>query len=206
MLTRTRSIATCCFRAAPIFLTLLVLTGCVGGAWNRALDEDTPAAYYRFIRDHGDSKYAGEANERLKFHKLKRNPTMNGFEAFRKQYPGSPLIAELQPILEKPAFDAARSHGTAVAYRAFLADFPDGALAARAEGNAVYVEAKGYGGNAAQLGSFANRHPASDFAAEAQRTVEAVSARRAGQFDRVGLLFHINASTPEKKRIASSSW
>jgi hypothetical protein len=200
MPTRTRSIATCCFRAALV-VALLTLTGCVGGAWKRALEEDTSAAYYRFMRDHGESKYADEARQRLDFHKLKRNPTLAGFDSFRKQYPGSALIAELHPVLEKPAFDLARAQGTYVAYREFLAGFSSGTLASRAEGNAVYVEAQGFGGDAARLASFAKRYPDSDFAAEAERTVEAVAARRAGRIDRVGLVLRIAASTPERKRV-----
>ena len=94
--------------------------GCVSGAWNRALDEDTPAAYYRFMRDHGESKYADRARERLAFHKLKRRPSLEGFETFRNEYPGSELIVELHPALEKPAFEAALAQGTAAADRDFL--------------------------------------------------------------------------------------
>jgi hypothetical protein len=200
MPTRTRSVARGCFKAALVF-ALLTLTGCVGTAWNRALETDTPAAYYRFMRDHAESKYADEARERLDFHKLKRNPTLAGFDAFQKKFPDSALISELHPALEKPAFEAARAQGTSVAYRAFLASFAGGSLAARAEGNAVYVEAQGFAGNAAQLASFAKRYPDSDFSAEAERTVTAVAAHRAGRTDRVGLVLDIAASTPERKRV-----
>jgi hypothetical protein len=177
------------------------MTGCAGRAWNHALEQDTPAAYYQFMRDHGESKYADEAQERLDFHKLKRNPSLAGFEAFRKKYPGSPLIAELHPALEQPAFEVARAQGTARAYREFVAGFAGGTLASRAEGNAVYVEAQGFGGNAAQLALFAKRYPDSDFAPEAERTAKAVAARRAGRTDRVGLVLDIASSTPERKRV-----
>ncbi len=200
MSTRTSTVASNCFRVVLVF-ALLAMTGCVSRAWNHALEEDTPAAYYRFMRDHGESKYADEAVERLEFHKLKRNPTLAGFEAFRRQFPGSALIAELHPTLEKPAFEAARAQGTSAAYREFLVSFDGGALASRAEGNAVYVEAKGFGGNATQLASFASRYPDSDFSAEAGRTAKAVAARRAGRTDRVGLVLRIAPSTPEKKRV-----
>ena len=200
MHTRTRSIATCCFRAAFVF-ALLAMTGCAGGAWNRALKEDTSAAYYRFMRDHGESKYADKARARLAFHKLKRNPTLAGYDAFRRQYPGSALIAELHPVLEKPAFEAARARGTSVAYRDYLAGFAGGRLAARAEGNAVYVEAQGFGGDPAQLASFAKRYPDSDFSAEAERSAKAVMERRTGRIDRVGLVLNIPASVPERKRV-----
>lgn len=197
---RTRRSASFCFRAILI-ASVFAMMGCVGTAWKGALEEDTPAAYYRFMRDHGDSKYADQARERLDFHKLRRNPTLAGFDAFRKRFPKSDLIVALHPALEKPAFEVARAQGTAAAYREFLAAFAGGELAARAEGNAVYVEAHGFGGDAAQLASFAERFPFSDFAAEAKRTAKAVAAKRAGHFDRVGLVVNIASSTPEAKRV-----
>ncbi len=109
------------FLRTALAVALLAATGCVSSAWNRALEEDTPAAYHRFMRDHGESEYAESARERLDFHKLKRNPTLAGFETFKKNHPGSPLISLLHPVLEKPAFEAARAQGTAKAYREFAA-------------------------------------------------------------------------------------
>jgi hypothetical protein len=200
MSTRIRPSATFCLRAILI-AAVLVMTGCVGSAWKGALEEDTPAAYYRFMRDHGDSKYADQARERLDFHKLKRNPTLAGFDAFRKRFPDSELIAAIHPSLEKPAFEVARAQGTAAAYREFLAGFAGGQFESRAEGNATYVEAHGFGGDASRLASFAARFPASDFSAEAERTVKAVAAKKTGSFDRVGLVLKIASSTPEAKRV-----
>jgi len=182
-------------------IVLLAVTGCAGSAYRRALDEDTPAAYYRFMRAYGESKYADDARERLDFHKLRRNPTLSGFDEFRERYPGSELIVELHPALEQPAFEAARAQGTAAAYRDFLDGFARGSLARRAEGNAYYIEEKGFGGDAARLAVFAQQYPESDFAAEAERTAEAVAARQTGRIDRVGLLLEIADGTPEAKRV-----
>lgn len=158
-------------------LCALVFTGgCVGSAWKQTVREDTPAAYYRFMRDHSDSKYVDDARERLEFHKLKRSPSLAGFEKFRKEYPNSQLVAELHPALEKPAFEAARSQGTVQAYRDFLDSFPRGDFSARARGNALYIEAAGFGGDAKALGDFASEHPSSDFAPEAERTAASAMA------------------------------
>ncbi len=200
MTNRTRSKLGHGFRLACVLLLLSIL-GCASSAWKRALEEDTPAAYHRFMRDHGDSKYAELAREHLDFHQLERNPTLAGFEAFRRQYPDSELIVELHPILEEPAFEVARARGTAEAYRDFLAGFGGGSLAARAEGNAVYLEAGGFGGDAEALAAFAARHPESDFAAEAARTARAVASRRTSRFDRVGLVLDVSPTTPEAKRV-----
>jgi hypothetical protein len=192
--------------AGPVLLglALIALSGCVSSAWNRALEEDTPAAYLRFMRDHGDSKYAESARERLDFHKLKRNPTLAGYEQFRRSYPDSDLFDDLRPVLEEPAFEAARARGTAEAYRKFARSFPGGEYAARAEGDAVYVENAGFGGDPDRLASFAKRHPASDFAAEAARTAESVALRREGRFDRVGVVFDIPPSTPQRSQIRAA--
>jgi hypothetical protein len=200
MSTRRNPIFTLSLRAL-LALFLISTFGCAGQAWRQAAAEDTPAAYYRFMREHGDSKYVDSARERLEFHKLQRSPTLAGFERFRKQFPESELIDALRPSLEKPAFEAARAQGTAAAYRSFIEAFANGTLADRAEGNAVYVEAEGFGGDAAGLGRFAADYPASDFAAEAERTAQASAARKAKRINRVGLVLAIASSTPEAKRV-----
>lgn len=184
-----------------IALVLLVSTGCIGSAWKQTLEEDTPAAYYRFMRAHADSEFAAEARERLSFHKLYREPTLVGFNAFRRQYPDSALTEMLYPVLQKPAFEAARAAGTGPAYRGFLSGIASGEYAERAEGNAIFVEANGFGGDPSQLATFAERHPTSDFAAEAKRTVAAVAARRSPGFSRVGLVIQIAEATPERDRV-----
>lgn len=187
-----------------LLTALIAATGCVGGAWQQALDEDTPSAYYRFMREHGDSKFADQARERLDFHKLHRNPTLAGFDTFRRQYPNSELIVKLHPVLQQPAFEAARAQGTPEAYREFLAGFASGEYAARAKGNAVYLEAAGFGGDPGRLAEFAESYPQSDFAAEAERTATAVAARETARIDRIGLVLEIASGTPEINRVRTA--
>lgn len=186
---------------AALLTALAALTGCLGGAWKQTLAEDTPAAYYRFLREHGETKHAAEARERLDYHKLLASPSLTGFEEFRKKYPASALLARLKPALEQPAFDLARALGTSTAYRDFLTEFPDGELAPRAIGNATYLEARGYGSDPTRLAEFARLHPESDFAAEAARTAETVAARRSHGSNRLGLRFDVDPSTPESRRV-----
>lgn len=205
MTMRTRSRRACrsdwTAAAIALFGVLGTLTGCLGGAWKQTLAEDTPAAYYRFLREHGESKYATEARERLDYHKLLANPSLAGFEAYRRKYPTSALLSQLKPALERPAFDFARALGTSTAYRAFLTEFPDGTLAARAIGNATYLESRGFGGDPKRLAEFARSHPESDFAPEAARTAETVATRHTRGSNRLGLRFDIDASTPEARRV-----
>lgn len=189
---------------ALVLAMVLSLGGCVGNAWQQALEEDTPAGYYRFMREHGDSEFADQAREHLDFHKLYREPTLAGYESFRRRYPTSELLPRLHPVLEKPAFEAARATGTAQAYQSFVERFPDGDLAARAEGNAIFVASEGFGGNPDRLAAFASEHPESDFAAEAVRTTEAVAAKRSAGFGAVGLVLDIDAETPERMRVRTA--
>jgi len=179
----------------------LVLGGCIGLDWKRALETDTPAAYYRFLRDHPDSKFAERAQERLDFHQLQRRPTLAGFDAFRSRWPESDLIAALRPTLEEPAFAVARARGTAEAYRDFAAAFAGGKHEKRAQGNAAFLEGQGFGGDPEQLAAFARNHPESDFAAEAERTARAVASRQEQRFDRVGLVLDVPPTLPEVKRV-----
>lgn len=203
MTTRSRSFVFASCRSAAI-LALLVSLGCAGQAWKQTLAEDTSAGYYRFMRAHSDSKHVEAARERLEFHKLKRNPTLAGFDKFRKQYPNSSLLDALHPALEEPAFEAARAEGTAEAFRSFANSFQSGKHWARAVGNATYLEAEGFGGNANALGDFARAHSASDFAAEAQRTAIATAARQGEGIRRVGLVLEIGPQTPERKRVTDA--
>jgi hypothetical protein len=188
-------------RAPLLVVAAMALAGCVGGAWNRAVDEDTPAAYYRFLRDHAESKHAAEARERLEYHKLLANPSLAGFEAFRKRHPQSFLLVNLKPTLEQPAFEHARARGTATAYREFLTEFPSGPLSARAIGNATYLEAQAYHGDPVRLADFARIHPESDFAAEATRTAETVAAHESAGHGRLGIRFAIDPATAEARRV-----
>jgi hypothetical protein len=186
---------------AGLLLVAVAMLGCAARDWNRVRAEDTPSAYHRFLREHSGSAHAGEARERLAFAQLRSKPTPEGYESFLAEFPESPLLSELRPIVEKGFFERARAAGTADAYRGFLARFPDGSLAARAAGNAEYLEQRGFGGRPTALGDFAVRHAASDFAAEASRSAAAVAAREQSAFGRAGLLIEISASTPGPDRL-----
>jgi hypothetical protein len=163
---------------------------------------DTPPDYHRFLRQHGDSEYAAEARERLAMARVRSQPTREDFDAFREEYPDSALISELRPYVEEPFFVQARRRGTAAAYREFLQDFPEGAFASRARGNAEYLEQNGFSGHLNALKDFASRYPASDYAAEAQRSVAASELRRTTSFQRVGLLVDIPSAAPGADRLA----
>jgi hypothetical protein len=132
---------------------------------------------------------------------VKSRPSLQRYEEFRAEYPESRLLDDLRPHVEALAFEAARAAGTAAAYRSFTEQFPGGAFAMRAEGNAVFIDANGFAGRPDELRAFASDHPESDFAAEAMRSVESLQTRSGTAFRRVGLAIDISPATPEMPRL-----
>jgi len=179
-------------RRLVLALVLVIATSaCAGRAWHSALEEDTAAAYHRFLLEHPDSKYSADAKAHLAFVRVRNKPSKRGFERFQKSFPDSALVDELRPYVEEVFFRRARSRGSAQAYRDFLEEFPDGRLAARARGNLAYLEADGFDGDTARLALFASRHPESDFAAEAERSVSGMELSRRTTFRRVALVVDV---------------
>lgn len=182
---------------------LLVSFGCAGGAWESALREDTPAGYYRYMRDHPDAVHVREAQERIDFHRVQRHTTLAAYRSFQAKYPNSTLLDALRPAVEPKAFEGARAAGSAAAYRAFAEEFPSGEYASRAQANATFLEADGFGGDADALARFAAQHPESDFAAEAERSAQATRLHDTSRIERVALVIRMGTSTPEPKRITN---
>jgi hypothetical protein len=129
-------------------------------------------------------------------------PTPEAYRAFLEEFPDSPGLDELRSIVEEALFLSARALGSAEAYREFLLEFSGGAYAARAAGNAEYLEERGFEGRPHELADFAARHPESDFAAEAVRSSAAVRVRDESGFRRVGLTLEIAEGTPDADRLA----
>ena len=161
-------------RSSLVLALVVTLIGCAGQGWDQIRAQDTPAAYRRFLAEHPRSAHADEAEERIAVLQLERDPTPEGLEQFRRDHPSSEATAHLTERLEGRAFEASRSDGTAAAYDRFVASFPDGALAARARGNAEYLRSAGFAGRPDALGLFLQQHPTSDYAPEAQRIVSAI--------------------------------
>jgi len=177
------------------------LAGCAGRAWNAARGEDSVASYHRFLEEHPKSEWAEEARARLELVRIRKRPTTEAFQKFKAKHADSALPDELAPFVEETFFRQARAIGTAQAFEDFLADFPSGGLARRAEGNAAYLRQAGFGGDLDALARFAGEHPESDFAAEAQRSAAAVARRGQSGFWRVGAVVQVSAETPGGDRV-----
>jgi hypothetical protein len=180
---------------------LLSLTSCAGPTWEQVRSQDTPAGYRQFIADHPRSAHAAEAKERLAVLQFEREPSLEALERFRRDHPESAAIPDMRARLETRMFDAARAAATPAAYERFLAEFPDGAQSERARGNLAFLAAGGFSGRVDALAAFAERHPASDYAAEVRRSLQGVEARRAGTFVPVGLRIEIAPGVPDASRL-----
>ena len=177
------------------------LLGCADRAWQAALRADDPASYSRYLRENADSDHAVDARERLAYHALKRDLSLEGFDAFVQSYPDSFLTESLRADLEPHAFSRAQSQGTVNAYRGFAREYPGRSQSRRAEGNAEYLEARGYQGDPRSLKAFATHFPESDFAPEALRTNRVGGLISRSRFHRVGLVIELAPGTPEPERL-----
>jgi len=189
-------------KCARLALALALVSGCAGSRFEAARRLDTASAYHRFVVEYPDSRYSEEAKQRIDLARLRSQPSFEGYEAFVRAWPASPLLPEVRTIVGEPVFARTRARGSVEAYAEFLSEFSDGNLAARAQGNRAYIEARGFAGEPAALARFAEEHPESDFAAEAARTAAVVAARSRTAFRTVALSLEVTASTPEPERLA----
>jgi hypothetical protein len=188
----------------PLRMALVVAgvaLGCAGHGWEQVRAQDTAAAYRRFLRESPRSPHAGEAQERLDYLLVKRDPTPEAMERFRSAHPGSALQDGLDQLVESADFETARVQGTPTAYEGFLARHPDGSLVPRAQGNLEYLRNSGFAGRREELDAFARRHPESDYAAEAQRTVGLVDGRSQRSLRRIAIQIEIEPALPDSGRL-----
>ena len=187
----------------PLMLAVccVALAGCADRAWHATRTEDTAAAYARFLRENPSSDHRSVAQEHLEFQKLRRDLSLEGYGAFQSRYPDSELSRELDVLIEPKYFERTRAAGTPQAYENFLAYFPDGSLSARALGNQVYLESSGFGARTADLATFADRYPESDFAPEARRSANLAEMTRGIRFKEVSLAVQLDPGVGEPEKL-----
>ena len=191
-------------RWSILVLAAALAFGCATRNWERARAEDTPAAYRHFLADNPHSSHAAEARERLDYLQAKRDGTAAALDRFRSEHPGSAYLADLQTAASNRDFEVARTAGTAEAYESFAARFPEGELAVRARGDAEYLRHGGFGGNPSELAAFAQRHPTSDYAPEALRTLSVLKLRNANAFGSIGLRIELAPGVGDADRLRNT--
>ena len=190
-------------RWSILLLAAALAFGCATRNWEHARAEDTPAAYRHFLADNPHSSHAAEARERLDYLQAKRDGTQAALDHFRSEHPGSAYLADLQTAAASRDFEAARTEGTAEAFERFAARFPDGELAERARGDAEYLRHGGFS-SPSELAAFAQRHPTSDYAPEALRTLSVLKLRNSNAFGSVGLRIEVAPGVGDADRLRNT--
>ena len=177
--------------------------GCVESSWEATRRLDSVAAYNQFIRDHPDSQYIDDAQERMAFLRVTTYKTLEIFEEFQRRYPKSRFMAELLVVVEPLFFEDARAVNSPQAYREFLRAYPNGAFTAKARGNLAYVEEVQVSPTPAVLEQFLAQYPESDFAPEAERTLQIVSTQEQTAIRRMGIRVDVAPNVVQGDRVAS---
>ena len=73
-----------------LLVIALALASCAGQSWEQVREQDTPAAYRRFLADHPSSPHAAEAKERIAVLQLERDPTAEALARFQQRASGQP--------------------------------------------------------------------------------------------------------------------
>jgi hypothetical protein len=176
--------------------------GCADTSWEGTQKANTVAAYTRFLRDNPESQHASVAEQRIAFLRVMSRLSIPGYEQFAAAHPQSPDLPELKAAMEPLFFDRARDTNTAAAYEAFLADYPNGELAARARGNLAYVMMSTSEPSVASLREFQREHPQSDYAGDAQRSLDLVAFKSETTVKHLGIRVEVapNAAQPQRVR------
>ncbi len=180
---------------------LILLTGCADTSWDEARRSDTVAAYHQFLRDHADSSYAAEAQERVDYLRVRTHQTIESFEAFEQGYPQSALLEELRAFVEPLYFEAARTANSIEAYQKFLRRYPSGEMSTRALGNLVYVETVRESPTDDVLQDFVDNHRDSDFFTEARRGIDLREMRTRGDIHWLPVRVNVAANVKQAERV-----
>jgi hypothetical protein len=172
-----------------------------GSSWESARHANTVAAYSRYLRDNPNSAHSAEAQERIEALRVLAHQTIQAHEQFIEKYPQSPLLPELRTAMEPLYFAKARNDNSPASYRTFLATYPDGALAARAKGDLAYVEMLATHPSVATMREFMRDYPESDFATDAQRSLDLVAFKRETAISHLGIRVEVSPNTAQPQRV-----
>jgi hypothetical protein len=175
--------------------------GCADATWEGAKQANTVAGYSRFLRDNPDSQHAREAEEHIAALRVLAHQTIEAHEKFIETYPQSALLPDLHRAMEPLYFARARGANTAKAYQEFLAQYPDGELSRRATGDLAYVQMLESHSSVATMREFMRQYPESDFATDAQRSLDLVAFKRETSISHLGIMVEVSPNTAQPQRV-----
>ena len=175
--------------------------GCADATWEGAKSANTVASYSRFLRDNPTSEHAKECEEHIAALRVLAHQTIEGHQKFIETYPQSALLPDLQRAMEPLYFQRARGENTAQAYQTFLTEYPDGELSRRAHGDMAYVNMLETNPSVATLREFMRQYPESDFATDAQRSLDLVAFKRETSITHLGIRVEVSPNTAQPQRV-----
>ncbi len=188
-------------RALGAVALLIWALGCASATWEGAKESNTVAGYSRFLRDNPSSEHAKEAEERIASLRTLAHQTIESYEKFVETYPQSSLLPEMHRAMEPLYFARARGTNTPESYQAFLSQYPDGELARRASGDLAYVQMTDTQPSVATLREFMRQYPESDFATDAQRSLDLVAFKRETTIHHLGIRVEVSPNTAQPQRV-----
>jgi hypothetical protein len=175
--------------------------GCADATWEGAQSANTVASYSRFLRDNPTSEHAKDAEEHIAALRVLAHQTIEAHEKFLETYPQSALIPDLHRAMEPLYFQRARSANTPESYQTFLSEYPDGELARRANGDLAYVKMLETHPSIATMREFMRQYPESDFATDAQRSLDLVAFKRETAITHLGIRIEVSPNTAQPQRV-----
>jgi outer membrane protein assembly factor BamD (BamD/ComL family) len=130
------------FRLAAL-LSLVLMTGCAGMAFNDAAEVNTIPAYEKFLVEHPGSDQAPEVKRRLDdlyFKRAEVSGTILAYQAFIEKRPDSALVSEANRRIDELLFKQAAAADSAYAYDYFAKTNPDSSFAGEAKRRADEME------------------------------------------------------------------
>ena len=103
--------------------------------------------------------------------------------------------------MEPLYFARARGTNTVQSYQTFLSQYPDGELARRATGDLAYVQMADSQPSVATLREFMRQYPESDFATDAQRSLDLVAFKRETTIQHLGIRVEVSPNTAQPQRV-----
>ena len=189
-------------RCFPVLTAVSLLAlACADASWEATRRADTVASYHQFLRDNPKASQVVQAEERIEFLRVQNRPSVEAFLRFEEAYRDSPWLWELAAVVEPHFFEKAHAENTPESYREFLQRYPDGALSRRARGNLEYVAEVQHRATAPVLREFLEAFPGSDFASEAQTTLDLLVSRRSTAIARLAVRVDVSANVADAERV-----
>ena len=110
-----------------LLMSVLLLTGCAGMDWQRAMQIGTIESYQEFVKKYPQTEFARQANdkiEQLQWQTTEKTNSKKGYEDFLSSFPSSLHRKDAENRIDMHTWEETKRDGSASAYRNFLTKYP----------------------------------------------------------------------------------